>query len=214
MNNLLTEFNGIKDIKKGSLVLLAARPFFSKTAFSYNIAYNMINNNQKVKIYSFERNKEEIEEIIKIISKQESYNQNNLTIDYNLNNTLESIINNSRNYDLIIIETLQKFNIQPNEINKLKELAINNNCVVILISELPSEIDEREDKQPLLTDLNSQIIDNVDKVLFMYGDYYYNKKYTDKMIIELTIIDIKTNKIKKYKLLKKQDRYTFTNYNE
>lgn len=212
-NGLLTQFDGIKEIKNGSLVVLAARPFFGKTTFSYNVAFDMVENNQKVKIYSFERSKETIEDIFRTKSKHEYYNQKNIDIDFNPDNTLDNILNNSNNYDLIIVETFQL--IKGEEVaNKLKDLATRTNSVVLLISELSRDIDERDDKHPLLTDLNVDLVKYADVVLFMYGDYYYNIDYSNDMIVELTKIDMDTNNINTYKLLKHNDRITFTNYED
>ncbi|MBP3766183.1 MAG: hypothetical protein J6G98_03280 [Bacilli bacterium] len=212
-NGLLTQFEGVKDINKGSLVVLAARPFFGKTTFSYNIAFDMIENNQKVKIYSFEREKEIIEDMLRTKSKHKYYNQKNINIDFNPDNTIEDILNNSDNYDLIIIETLQLIK-DEDVINKLKDLATRTNSVVLLISELPKEIDERKDKHPRLIDIDDNIVKHVDIVLLMYGDYYYKEDYSKGRIINLKMIDINNNNAKKYKLLMHQDRITFTNYKD
>lgn len=211
-NGLLTQFEGVKDITKGSLVVLTARPFFGKTTFSYNVAFDMLEKNQKVKIYSFEREKEIIEDMLRKKSKHKYYNQKNIDIDFNPDNTIEDILNNSDNYDLIIIETLQKMNYDEELLIKLKGLAVRTNSVVLLISELPQEIDKREDKHPRLIDLDDNIVKHADIVLLMYGDYYYKEDYSKERIIDLKMIDIKNNNAKKYKLLMHQDRVTFTNY--
>ena len=212
-NGLLTQFEGVKDIPKGSLVVLAARPFFGKTTFSYNVAFDMVENNQKVKIYSFERNKEIIEDMLRTKSKHKYYNQKNMNIDFNSDNTIDDILNNSDNYDLIIIETLQLIK-GEDVINKLKGLAVRTNSVVLLISELPQEIDKRKDKHPRLIDLDDNIVKHADIVLLMYGDYYYKEDYSKGMITDLKMIDINNNKAKKYKLLMNKDRITFTNYKD
>ena len=196
-NGLLTQFEGIKDIKKGSLVVLAARPFFGKTKFSYNIAFDVADNNQKAKIYSFGKDNE-----------INNYNQKNLDIDYNPNNKIDDILNNSNGYDLIIIEPL--LSLDEESIKKLKDLAVKTNSVVLLIRELRTEIDTRNDKRPLLSDLSDELINNADVILFMYGDYYYKQDYSNGMIIELTKFD--DDNITTYKLLRHNDKRTFTNY--
>ncbi len=196
-NGLLTQFEGIKDIKKGSLVVLAARPFFGKTKFSYNIAFDVADNNQKAKIYSFGKDNE-----------LNNYNQKNLDIDYNPNNKIDDILNNSNDYDLIIIEPL--LSLDEESIKKLKDLAVKTNSVVLLIRELRTEIDTRNDKRPLLSDLSDELINNADVVLFMYGEYYYKEDYSNGMIIELTKFD--DDNITTYKLLRHNDKRTFTNY--
>ena len=196
-NGLLTQFEGIKDIKKGSLVVLAARPFFGKTKFSYNIAFDVADNNQKAKIYSFGKDNE-----------INNYNQKNLDIDYNPNNKIDDILNNSNGYDLIIIEPL--LSLDEESIKKLKDLAVKTNSVVLLIRELRTEIDTRNDKRPLLSDLSDELINNADVILFMYGDYYYKQDYSNGMIIELTKFD--DDNITTYNLLRHNDKCTFTNY--
>lgn len=198
-NKLLTNYEGIKDIKKGSLVVLAARPFFGKTTFSFNVASDVSNNNQNVIIYTKDEHTERIKEILR-----KNKGANNIEIDTDSTN----VFDNDNHYDLIIIDSLQLIN--EDDITQLKELAINNNSIIILISELSSDLDDRDEKHPLLTDLKDYILNNVDYVLFMYGDYYYNND--NNYVIELTMINMNNNNVNVYKFLRSDDKLSFSNY--
>ncbi len=72
---------------------------------------------------------------------------------------------------------------------RLKKLARNIKCPVIVLCQLDKSIDLRDDKRPLLSDLRSvsEMDQYADKVLLLYRDEYYNydtdKKGTANVIV-------------------------------
>jgi replicative DNA helicase len=58
----------------------------------------------------------------------------------------------------------------------LKIVARELNISIVLLSSLPSEIDQRENKRPLLCDLNPDIVQYGDNVCFIYRADYYGLK--------------------------------------
>ncbi len=88
--------------------------------------------------------------------------------------------------DIVFIDYLQLFDTpatkQRNEaiediMLSLKELVLNNNCIIFVLSQLSRAIESRCDKRPMLCDLrDSGAIETIsDIVLFIYRDEYYNR---------------------------------------
>lgn len=101
---------------------------------------------------------------------------------------------NNIKYDLIIFDYLQLINSSANNQNynrqvevsiisrKLKQLARAVNTPIIALSQLSRNVERREDKTPLLSDLRESgaIEQDADLVAFLHRDNYYNKREDDQ----------------------------------
>jgi len=109
------------------------------------------------------------------------------------------INHNKGKCDLIIIDYLQLIEPEKNlssrerEIStmarKLKQLAINLNVPIILLSQLNRACESRTDKRPMLSDLRESgaIEQDADIVLFPFRPFYYTKYPEDEGKIEMNI---------------------------
>ena len=63
-------------------------------------------------------------------------------------------------------------------IKEIKRIAVENNVIVVLLSQLSRAVEARFDKHPLLSDLrNGSLLEELsDVILFIYRDEYYNNE--------------------------------------
>lgn len=108
---------------------------------------------------------------------------------------------NKNKIDLIVVDYLQLLKSEKNskkslfeqvtEITaKLKGLALENNCPVLVLSQLSRECEKRNDKRPMLSDLrqSGSIEQDADVVMFLYReDYYEMQKKNEISFTELIV---------------------------
>lgn len=100
---------------------------------------------------------------------------------------------------LIVFDYLQLL-VDENATNKLEELsgytrefkklAMELKCPIILLSQLPCEVEKRQNKRPLLSDLrqSGNIEQDADRVLMLYRDEQYNLDNPDRGLAEVGIV--------------------------
>ena len=113
---------------------------------------------------------------------------------------MKEIGRNTKDLGLIVVDYLQlisrrdsSWSIDISALNEismdLKLMAKELNVPVICTTQLPRNIDYRNDKRPILEDLRSQgsIINDSDLILFLYRDSYYNPSSPTGMTTECII---------------------------
>ena len=99
----------------------------------------------------------------------------------------------------------------------LKTLAMELGVPVIALSQLSRNVEQREDKRPLMSDLreSGSIEQDADLVMFLYRDDYYNKEARtddDNSISELIIGKHRQGPTATIELLFKKNTSTFVNF--
>lgn len=71
----------------------------------------------------------------------------------------------------------------------LKLIARKHDCPVIALSAVGRDVEKRQDKRPMMSDLRESgaIESDADIVMFLYRDSYYNKESTKKSIAEIIV---------------------------
>ena len=167
--------------------------FFSLEMSSEQLATRVLAEQSKIsgdKMRKAELNKEDFKKIAKVSSELENLN---LVIDDNPILTISSLRARARrlkrlyDIDMIIIDYLQLMSGSQNvkndgrvqeisEITRgLKAIAKELNIPIIALSQLSRQVEQREDKRPLLADLRESgtIEQDSDVVMFIYRESYY-----------------------------------------
>lgn len=79
----------------------------------------------------------------------------------------------------------------------LKAIAKEFNCPVICLSQLSRDVEKRNDRRPLMSDIreSGQIEQDADIIMFLYRDEYYNKQTQEKDILEVIVAKARDGEI-------------------
>lgn len=129
--------------------------------------------------------------------------------------------------DLVIVDYLQIMRASDryrgqrvNEVGEisqdLKALAKELRIPIIVLSQLTREVEKREDKRPILSDLrdSGSLEQDADKVIFLYRDSYYPQFYPDRKddpTAEVIVAKNRNGPTGTAKLLFKKDKSRFEN---
>ncbi len=223
-NNISSELSKLDELtsyfRKSDLIILAARPAMGKTTLCLNIANNIVSQkNNSVLFFSLDKSYKDLKERYKLNNDVSCFlEKNNLDkatlIIEHTKDALDDIENKAsliclkNKIDLIIIDYLQLIKIdKSNEIDsrnkeiseilkRIKKLAIELNVPIICQTQLPRELEERQDKHPQLSDFLEQtcIEEYSDTIIFLYRDEYYNPSNSDRKGIAEIIIAKYDNK--------------------
>ena len=85
----------------------------------------------------------------------------------------------------------------------MKNMAVNLDVPVVLMSQLDRELEFRENKRPMLSDLRETqaMEEHADIISMIYRDEYYNPETIDRGITELIICKHRNGPIGTVKLL-------------
>ena len=179
-NFALSIVNHLLDIKKSVM-------FISMEMSAERLVQRLVSEKLNIPIHNLltgDFRKEEIEKALI------DYNDKNLYINDKISVTLDDLENDIRESkpDVVFIDYIQMLEAPkapkaPNlteatnlAIKEVKRMAVENNVIVVLLSQLSRAVEGRFDKRPLLSDLrNGSLLEELsDVVLMLYREEYYN----------------------------------------
>lgn len=160
------------------------------------LAERMIASESLVEFSDIRKGKLDARQNIAFSNASEKLSKLNLWFDDSSNNTIEDIrtkcrkLAASRGIDLVVIDYLQLINSDDSSKNKqrneqvseisraLKLMARELNVPVIALAQLSRDVEKREDKRPIMSDLrdSGSIEQDADIVMFLYREGYYKQK--------------------------------------
>lgn len=178
--------NIMGDINSTALIAIASCLGMGKSTLAYNIA-NATSKQSKGKVLYFmlDANKEILKERI---------TNNNVEIVVDDTITVERIKSKCERVaksglSLVVVDYLQLVSTssitdcrskQIDYISRtLKTITLELNVPIIVLSQLGRQGEERENKRPVLRDLDvmGSLVQDSDRVIFLYRENYYNKDY-------------------------------------
>lgn len=137
---------------------------------------------------------------ISLITKKNFFIDDTSTLtSFELTSKIHSIKKKIGKLDIIIIDYIQLMQIpktketrttEISEISRnLKILAKNLDIPIIILSQLNRNLEQRQDKRPMMSDLRESgaIEQDADLIVFIYREEIYNKKTKNKNIAEIII---------------------------
>ncbi len=216
----------LPNVDKGSIITIGARPAMGKTSFALSIVSHLLADNKKVfyfspsatvkritkrlisnklKIHSYEFEKELQTNENSIKEALKYYSDKNLYINDKTNITVEDIETEVKENipDFVFIDYIQllKMPKAPNftdsiniAVQEIKRIANETGVIFVIISQLSRAVEERLDKRPLLSDIrNSSLLEELsDIVLMIYRDGYYNLE--DETLLKLSFVKMSSDR--------------------
>lgn len=178
----------IGGLRPGNLIGITSAEGMGKTSLAINIALKS-KVKGKVVYFAFEELKENIENRIACIEKQETYENLNIEIIddycfYNIDELIKKILSDNE-IKLVLIDYISLMYCNESKLNhtqlvyimkKLKKMAVKKKITIIVLKSLPQEIYFRKNKRPTIYDLKD-IKFKCDVLLSIYRDEYYNAPY-------------------------------------
>lgn len=140
--------------------------------------------------------------------------------------SMRSHLKNNQDKDsLVIIDYLQlvrtnksinRHDLQIGEITReLKLLAKELNIPIVLISQLNRNVESRNDKRPMMSDLrdSGNIEQDADVIFLLHREDYYNRESALKNVIELNIAKHRNGPVGTVELLYSKEIGIFSDYN-
>lgn len=242
-------------MRRGDLVVLAARPSMGKTALAMCAAFDAARADRKVAVVSLEQPREQL--MLRELARQskvplavllagipdadpkaqnaarqaaERCDALPLAIDDNASATVADVRRRAEamrrmlgGLDVVVVDYLQLLAGEAAEnrtqavaamTRELKATAKTLGAVVLLLSQLNREPEQRADKRPLLADLRDSgaIEQDADVVLFIYRDEVYNTESADKGCAELHVAKNRNGPVGTVKLAFDAERTAFADF--
>lgn len=171
--------------RRSSLVLLAARPGFGSMKLAANIAH-FAQERHGLKAVIFESELTEADFRYHLLPQ--SIDVRIEAIHAPTVSQIRERLYQLKDTDLVVISYFQLIAHESADMNRilqledianeLKALAAELNITILLLSQLPREIERRADHRPVLNDLRyyGTIEQAADVILFLYSDYYYHRE--------------------------------------
>lgn len=170
-------------INANDFIVIASRPSMGKSTLGYNII-NKVSKRTKGNILYF--NYETSKDLLK-----SKITGNNIEIIDDTTITIEQIkskCESTNNLSLVVIDYIQLIPNSCSDISvkqidyisrTLKTITLKLNIPIIVLSQLGRQVEERESKRPILRDLDviGSLVQDSNKVIFLYRENYYNKEY-------------------------------------
>lgn len=175
--------------RRSSLVLLAARPGFGSMKLAANVAH-FAREQHGLKAVIFES--ELTEQDFRYHLLRESIDVRIEAIHAPTVSQIRERLYQRKDTDLVVISRFQLIAHESADMNRilqledianeLKALASELNITILLLSQLPQEIERRDDHRPVLNDLRyyGTIEQEADVILFLYSDCYYHRESYDR----------------------------------
>ena len=192
----------------GDLIIMGARPSMGKTTFALSLVDNIcVRDGKSCVLFTSEMpTNQVIERIIrlhgnvkynegdgdgyadKVMKSADDVKKARLWIDDTCVGEPDEFVERCRQIgkderiDIIMIDYLQLFESETKhlevELQRLKELAVELNCPVFVLSQLKRSVEKRKDHFPQISDFPLPKLIEVfaDEILFLYRDAYYNHK--------------------------------------
>lgn len=178
-------------LNTNNLIAIASRPGMGKSTLALNIINNTAKETKdKILYFNLETS---------INTLKNKITNTNVEIIDTPQITVEEIKSKceetSKNrLALVVIDYLQLISTTTSHNNKneemsyisrtLKTIALELNIPVIVLSQISRQLENREDKRPILRDLDigSSLTQDADKVIFLYKESYYDKEHKENDI--------------------------------
>ena len=183
--------------------------YFSWGGFKEHLTLSLLSKEALVDIKRLRDNKLETDDVERLLYCAERFSKIPLYIDDNFHNSGNIVfekIKCRKNPGLIVIDYLELFNHRYNKaemrtnyikekyrcntiiIKELKKLVNELKVPILLLCHLARDVDCNNDKRPVLNNISWKFDnDEVDKIIFLYRDSYYNRNSKIPNVMELII---------------------------
>lgn len=168
--------NGIIEIQKAHLIVIASRYGLGKTTLGLKTINEIANHSIAVAIFSMDNLKEDLLPCLNNTGNIYIDDKRNITMTY-LEVQCRKLVK-EHNVKVVLVDYLQQMSqyLSMKKVgNRLKALAEELQITIIVLSQLTKHIESREDKTPRLEDIKHQnLIEQANIVIFLHQNSQNN----------------------------------------